>query len=1140
MTQASAALQLDALTTTRTLSGISALYQQLGYATDAEPESFTAEEIGLEGAAASDVARATLLTDNEDASGSLQHWHFELKDRLSTFTVRRVAEQFMRRPGDYLLSFSERGGTYPSVQFVKPRKEVQEGGKTIVRLSKLTVTPAHPTAHDRSILQAIAVRSGQSAADMHKRQLEAFSVERVTKQFYKTYHDLFKHVLGVIREQNPGAIIQSGPERQIPAVGAEATDDERRALHAFTQRLLGRLLFLYFIQKKGWLEGREHYITELYESTVQAGGNFYRDALEPLYFETLNTPVTPGTKRGIPYLNGSLFEREYPDTTILNLPNSLFDPRNAGNGAGDPGGILHVLNSFNFTVGESAALEQDISLDPEMLGKVFENLMEEDEAAKSGTFYTPRSIVQFMAEETLTRYLHDHTGISQERLLNLVADDSEAHDLTNAEAKKIIDALAQVRVLDPAVGTASMLVGFLNAMIRVRRSAEAKRGNHVTPGSPALADWKREYIQNCLYGVDIKHEAIEIARLRLWLSLVVDATDPEPLPNLDYKLMAGDGLLETVDGEPFIKTQSMFVGGQGDVTAKADQIGKLHEQFFHEQDHARKRELRAEIQQRERELFKLDVDDRIKNLDLELTALNRQIADGRQSESAKNKLHKRHTALYENLEALMLQRKKVWDDREPLPFFLHNVHFSEVMKGRGGNGGFDIVIGNPPYVRHERLGKDQKAALQNAFPDVATGTADLYVYFYQKGLNLLRDGGRLAYITPNKFMRAGYGAKLRDQLSKNTKLEVLADFGDLPVFDATTYPLIAIFQKAKPDAQPVQMLPERTLKAHLADRLEGGVPAVREGLNAFHLNARELLKPLDREALTGSEWTLDDPRVLKLMEKLRAAGRPLGEVVEGKFYYGIKTGFNEAFVIDEAKRAELIAADPKSEEIIKPFLRGRDVRRWKAEWAGKYIILLQNSGDKDSPHPWRNERDEKEAEAIFRTEFPAIYDRMRSYEMKLRPRADQGRFWWELRACGYNQAFFLDKIIYPDISQLPRAAFTSEGEVIDCTVFMMPSDKIWLTGIINSKTIFVFIKSFIPNIMGGSYRFKTQYMEQLPIPTPTPEQAARLAEFTDDSRLDELNALVYELYGLHAGEIALIEELTAGAYGAVGEEAGEE
>lgn len=1123
MTRPGAALQLDSLTTIRNLDGLSGLYLQLGYAADPEPASFTGDEIGLEGAAAGDVARAILLTDNEDSTASLQHWHFELKEKPNTFTVRRLAEQFVRRPGDYLLSFSERGSSYHTVQFVKPRKEVQEGGKTLVRLSKLTVTPSRPTAHDLSILRSITVQPGMGAADMHKKQVEAFSVERVTKVFYRTYHELFKHVLGVVREQNPGAVIQTSPERRIPLPGEQLTDEQQRehdrALHAFTQRLLGRLLFLYFIQKKGWLDGHENYITELYDSTVNAGGNFYRDALEPLYFETLNTPVprAGGLSGDIPYLNGSLFEREYPSTTVFNLPNSLFDPHRSG----EPGGILHVLNSFNFTVGESAALEQDISLDPEMLGKVFENLMEDEEAKGSGTFYTPRSVVQFMAEETLTRYLHDHTGIPQERLLPLCEEDSNPHDLSNTEAKQIIDALAQVRVLDPAVGTASMLVGFLNTMIRVRRSAEAKRGNHVTPGSPALADWKREYIQNCLYGVDIKHEAIEIARLRLWLSLVVDATDPEPLPNLDYKLMAGDGLLETVDGSPFIKTQSMFVGGQGDVTAKADQIGHLHEQFFHEQNHDRKKALRADIQQRERELFKLDVDDRIKNLDLELTALNRQLADGRQSDAAKNRLLKRHAALYENLEAMMLQRKKVWDDKEPLPFFLHNVHFSEVMKRQGGNGGFDIVIGNPPYVSIGNMAADYKTALKSAFPEVAAGRADLYVYFFQKGIHLLREGGRLAFITPNKYTRAVYGENLRVALSGKTRIEVLADFGNLPVFDAVTSPLITVFKKAQPDGQPMQMLPERTLKAHLADKLEGGVPAVREGLNTFHIYARDLLRPLDSASLTGSEWTLDDPRVLKLMDKLRAAGRPLGEVVEGKFYRGIVTGFNEAFVIDEDKRTKLVAADPKSVEVIKPFIGGQEIRNGRVNWKRKYLINATRGFVLDR--------------------YPAIKTWLESHRADLEKRATAHLHpWYELQQPqeASQQYMSSKKMIYPEMYFFPEFIIDTDNYFISNKCFMVYHHSIdWVAPLLRSRVSYSWIINNFTRLESGAFEFRQAYMEQLPIPTPTPEQVARLLRLTEDSRLEELNALVYEMYGLNIGEIALIEELTAGAYGkAMGDE----
>lgn len=1140
MPTAQVPLPLNALESLRSLSHLASLYHDLGYPS-AAPDSFEPSDIGLEGAAPL-VRQATLITHLEDPSLLLQHWHFELREPLTTVSVRRVTEDFMKRPGEYLLTFSSTASHYASVQFVKPRREMREGGKSLVRLSKLTVTPSRPTAHDLSVLRAIAVRPGSSALAANARQREAFSVERVTQRFFETYARLFRHVRDVIRAENLGAVIQTSPLRTVPARPAENTphNDDEKALHAFTQRLLGRLLFLYFIQKKGWLDGEEGYITALYQECQGRGGNFYRDALEPLYFGTLSTPDprAPGlpTEAQVPYLNGSLFEREYPIDTILNLPNSLFDPARASAVKDDPGSILHVLNSFNFTVGESAALETDISLDPEMLGKVFENLMEKPDAAESGTFYTPRSIVQFMAEETLTRYLADHSGLPQERLLPLCADDNEMHDLSDSEARRIRDALAAVRVLDPAVGTASMLMGFLNAMIQVRRSVEARLGTEVRVGTPTTSDWKREYIQHCLYGVDIKHEAIEIARLRLWLSLVVDATDPEPLPNLEYKLMAGDGLLETVDGTAFIKTEVKFVGAQGEVTAKADEIGRLHKRFGSIHEPVQKQALRRQIQQCERELFRLNIDDRIKNLDLELTALNRQIGDARQGESARTRLVKRHAALADNLEALLAQRRKVWDEEEPLPFFLHNVHFGEVMNGkdRDGNGGFDIVLGNPPYVRHERLGKLYKAALKAAFPEVETGTADLYVYFYQKGLNLLREGGRLAYITPNKFMRAGYGEKLRGVLSSGTRVELLADFGNLPVFDAVLSPLIVIVQNAKPDGETVQMLPERILKAHIGEALEGGLPAVRDALNSFHIYARGLMAPLDAQKLTSHEWTMDDPRMLRLMDKLRTGGRPLGEVVDGEFYYGIKTGFNKAFIIEEHERIDLIEKDAKSAELIKPFTGGREIRNGRINWSSKYIILLQNSGDADCSHAWREERNEKKALAIFAETYPAVYSRMIEFKDKLVTRADQGRFWWELRACAYSKKFEEKKIIYPDMSPDFNFLMDEEGYYLSNTAYFISVKDMWLVPVLSSQLLFLFFTSISSRLESGSFRFFTQYLEQLPIPNPTPAQITALESFTDDSRLPELNELVYDLYGLNPDERALVEELTAGAYGGVG------
>ena len=806
-------LQLDDLRRLRTPAHLADLYHLLGYPADLEAEAYSPREIGYETAAWKSVSRVWLLVNLGDEPQTLQHIHIETED-LSAAHLRTIADFLAKTAGEYLLTFAT--PSFDRVVLVKPRRE-GEAGKGTLKLGRLSLQPSRPTQHDLSVLREIAVDGHTGPQDAHQKQIKAFNVERVTRRFFEEYKKLFHHTRDTIAAENRNA--QIGPL-------ARNTTADQTSLHAFTQRLLGRIIFLYFIQKKGWLDENPDFLTDLYKkATEHAGGNFYRDALETLFFEVLNTqrPSNASHLGGIPYLNGSLFEREYPDTTVLNLPNSLFDPKQTGS-------VLNVLGGYNFTISESSSLEQEISLDPEMLGKVFENMMEEEEAAQSGTFYTPRSIVQFMAEETLTRYLSDQTGIPQARLLPLVADDSDPHSLTTAEATQIITALGKVRVLDPAVGTASMLVGFLNAMIRIRRSAEAKRGIHATEGSPALAQWKREYIQHCLYGVDIKQEAIEIARLRLWLSLVVDAQEAEPLPNLDYKLMAGDGLLETVDGTPFIKVEQAFVGDQAAVTQKAAEIEIKHEQFFSEQRPDKRRALRNEIQQLERELFKADVDYRIRGLDSQIRILDGQIAHPSLGERSRATFIRRRTALAENMGRLIEQKVKVWDEKEPLPFFLHNVHFAEVMKdeNREGNGGFDIVIGNPPYVRHERLGKEYKAALQVAFSDVGTGTADLYVYFYAKGLNLLRAGGRLAYITPNKFMRAGYGEKLRGVLSGQNRVEMLADFGDLPVFDAITYPLIAMIQKAKPDNQTIQMLPERTLKANLGKAIEGGVPEVRE------------------------------------------------------------------------------------------------------------------------------------------------------------------------------------------------------------------------------------------------------------------------------------------------------------------------
>ncbi|MFC6619712.1 Eco57I restriction-modification methylase domain-containing protein [Deinococcus radiophilus] len=873
-------------------------------------------------------------------------------------------------------------------------------------------------------------------------------------------------------------------------------------------------------------------------ATEHPGANFYRDALEPLFFEVLNT------ERGgqdspfgsVPYLNGSLFEREYPLTTVLNLPNSLFDPKATGS-------ILNVLGGYNFTVSESSSLEQEISLDPEMLGKVFENMMEEEEAAQSGTFYTPRSIVQFMAEETLTRYLSDHTGISQDRLLPLTADDSDPHDLTLAEAGQIIQALEGVRVLDPAVGTASMLVGFLNAMIRVRRSAEAKRGIHAAEGSPALAQWKRQYIQHSLYGVDIKHEAIEIARLRLWLSLVVDAQESEPLPNLDYKLMAGDGLLETVDGAPFIRVEQAVVGDEAAIADKARAIEAKHEEFFGEQRPEQRRVLRAEIQALERELFKADVDYRIKGLDSQIRLLDRQIADPHQAERTRGTLTKRRTALADNMGRLIDQKVKVWDEQEPLPFFLHNVHFAEVMRheNRSGNGGFDIVIGNPPYVSIGNMKATYKAALKQAFPDVESGRADLYVYFYQKSLNLLREGGRLAYITPNRFMKIDYGEGIRKVIADKATVEIVVDFGHIKVFDAHTFPAIVVLRKGEVKTGHVSIISEQSLRRQINRGAGGEIPlyVIREALQNFHISSRGLIEEIDVKFVGKEKWMIEDARLLNVLSKMMARGKPLSEIVSNKILSGIKTGLNEAFIIDKETRDMIIKNNPQSEMYVKPFLRGRDISRWSSKEANFYLIVFPTSHDETYKNSWSS-LESKAAEKVFSEEHPQIYEILSLHREKLIKRGDKGKFWWELRPCSYYDSFTKPRISWGKYGSSPRFFYDIDSRLYVNTVYFLNTDKKWILSMLNSNLFLVYYRVFFNIVNTGFIEFIGQSVERLPFITPTPEQARRLEGFTDDSRLDELNALVYELYGLNAGEIALVEELTAGAYGGAGAEAASE
>ncbi len=389
------------------------------------------------------------------------------------------------------------------------------------------------------------------------------------------------------------------------------------------------------------------------------------------------------------------------------------------------------------------------------------------------------------------------------------------------------------------------------------------------------------------------------------------------------------------------------------------------------------------------------------------------------------------------------------EEREinPLDF---RMAFPQAMR----EGGFDAIVGNPPYVRQEGLGA-VKTYFKTRYK-VYDGTADLYSYFIERGVSLLKKDGLFGYIVANKWMRANYGRALRAWLKQQCIAE-LTDFGDLPVFKGvTTYPCILRIRKSSPG---------ESFQAAVADTLEF------DSLEGY-VSGRSFL--IRRDSLQDSGWTLTDERTQKLLAKLKAAGVQLGEYIGGKIYRGILTGLNEAFVIDAETRARLIAEDPRSEELIKPFLAGRDIKRYAPLKSDKWLILI--------PNGWTSRNAKGPKWKWFESAYPAIAGHLLPFKEKAEKRYDQGEYWWELRACDYYEVFEKPKILFPDISQRGNFTLDYKGVFysVNTTYFICSNEK-YLLALLNSSLMDFINKRMFATYQGGYLRFFYQYLVQLPI-----------------------------------------------------------
>ncbi len=689
-------------------------------------------------------------------------------DRSRTF-LRNFVADYMRTKGkeNALVAFYRDNSADWRFSFVKLEISLKQDDKGNVKVAN-EYTPAkrysylvgelEPNHTAQSRLVELLVKEYPTLEEIE----EAFNVEKVSKEFFAQYKELFLQLVDNLKD------IRSKDDR----INFEFTTRSITEAN-FCKKLLGQLVFLYFIQKKGWLgvlkganwgEGDKQFLRHTFEKAVAEGKNFFNDYLEPLFYNALangerDEQIFDLLECKIPFLNGGLFEPlngyDWVNTDIQ-FKNDIFS-NTEKNKIGDTGtGILDVFDRYNFTVKEDEPLEKEVAVDPEMLGKVFEELLEVQDRKSKGAFYTPREIVHYMCQESLINYLAtelnasedvDFDGLTKQDLADFIHHSDQISDREaiasqkekstsvykhiisenirkNAEA--IDKALANIKICDPAIGSGAFPVGMLNEIVRARISL-VESGFLKETKKHSVYEYKRQAIQNSIYGVDIESGAVEIAKLRLWLFLVVDEENIEnikALPNLDYKIVCGNSLFNV---EHNLFNTTLF-----------RQLEELKPQFFNETRKKEKKRLKKEIDAIIKELTK----------------------DGT---------------------------------------FDFEIYFSEIFHEKNG---FDVVIANPPYVGHKGGQKELFSKIKKYNLGIFNNERmDLFYYFFHLALNIMHIKGIATFITTNYYITADSAIKLRKDLKDRSNIIKLINFNELRIFESALgqHNLITFFEKNKLD-----------------------------------------------------------------------------------------------------------------------------------------------------------------------------------------------------------------------------------------------------------------------------------------------------------------------------------------------------
>jgi methylase of polypeptide subunit release factors len=865
---------------------------------------------------------------------------------------------------------------------------------------------------------------------------KSLDIKEVNKDFYKRVKGSFDDLVGIIKLE-------------------KLTENENQ-IKQFAVRLIGRYIFCWFLKEKSIIP---HNLID--SAIIEKVKKFHQDFLQKLFFGTLNTRVherdwllladvdIKNKFEKIPYLNGGLFDKTKEDELFaaLELNSWLLN-------------FVRVLESYDFTVDESSSQYQQVAVDPEMLGRIFENLLasqnpETEKAANNerkafGAFYTPREIVDYMVDEALRTYLANKMNVSNDDIASAFSVNPTWPDKLNKRKLEAEKHLKSVKILDPACGSGAFPMGVLHRLISLRQLLGLYPDTH---------HLKKEILSNNIYGVDIMPMAVEIARLRAWLSLIVEEDykaekissnfEIDALPNLDFKFMQGNSLLETYEGIKLFDGRLLVdntVNRKAALIEKAQKrLSELQSKYIelHEANKLKgtqKAIIEKELKEGKEMLTKVTKaeepqatyglfhgDASTANIAEKLKELHKDLFNT-SDKDVKKDIKANIEELEWNLIAANLRDLGKTDkikDLEQLkgqnvkPYFLYRLNFPEVFTEKGG---FDIVIGNPPYVRQEAIDPYYKPLYIQNHPEVGSGTADLYVYFFDSALYVTNPGGVIIFITLNKYLKTKYGEGLRKKL-KDKNVDLIIDFFELPVFEASTDTAITKIINS-PDTDSTKYFPIKSL----------------DNLDLNTITKGEPLKVIK----DGGEWKFVNDENNSLLSKFYENTISLDDFTGKNIYYGIKTGNNKIFIVDDIIRKEIVKTDRKSQKHLGKYVTATKISKWSIDYENEWLVTT-----------FPNKRLDIE-------DFPGIKKYLSQYKKELMPKPKNYEGDWDGRKAGSYKWFETqDNVAYHDLFEKPKIIYIRtakdhsfhldlEGYYVNDSCYIISSDNRFLFFFLNS------------------------------------------------------------------------------------------